>query len=56
MEVTVFQTGVAGVSAAAAVTAYKLLRPYFPATVNCWFCSANTKVKYEDRNSWTCPR
>ncbi|KAK2169389.1 hypothetical protein LSH36_10g03075 [Paralvinella palmiformis] len=30
-------------------------QPRFPVTVNCWFCNANTKVPYGNRNCWDCP-
>lgn len=33
----------------------KLIRRKFPVTVNCWFCNVNTRVPYDDKNSWTCP-
>lgn len=23
--------------------------------MNCWFCNCNSKIQYEDRNSWNCP-
>jgi Ima1 N-terminal domain len=30
-------------------------RKRFPITVNCWFCSTNTKVPYINQNSFFCP-
>lgn len=29
-------------------------RKRFPITVNCWFCNANTRVPYNNRNSFVC--
>lgn len=37
------------------INVYFKIRRNFPASVNCWFCNVNTKVPYEDSNSWTCP-
>lgn len=30
-------------------------RKRFPITVNCWFCNFNTKVPYNNQNSFSCP-
>jgi hypothetical protein len=35
--------------------AYRVVRPFFKAAVNCHFCNTDCKVKYNDRNSWYCP-
>ncbi|CRK91869.1 CLUMA_CG005490, isoform A [Clunio marinus] len=34
---------------------FKSLRKRFPKTVNCWFCNSNTRVPYNNQNSFTCP-
>ncbi|CAI5441316.1 unnamed protein product [Caenorhabditis angaria] len=34
---------------------YKALRPRLKTKVNCWFCHEDSTVKYENRNSFTCP-
>ncbi len=41
-------------TAAGVGVAHKLVRPYFKASVTCWFCAERCKVVYEDRNSWHC--
>ncbi|XP_002134271.2 uncharacterized protein [Drosophila pseudoobscura] len=35
---------------------YENIRPRFDATVNCWFCNENARVRYVERNRWTCPK
>jgi len=39
----------------AAGLAYKVVRPWFKIWVNCHFCNCDSKVKYNDQNSWYCP-
>ncbi|XP_022211781.2 uncharacterized protein LOC111067062 [Drosophila obscura] len=34
---------------------YENIRSRYDATVNCWFCNKNSRVRYVERNSWTCP-
>ncbi|XP_068149553.1 uncharacterized protein [Drosophila tropicalis] len=35
---------------------YIYIRCRYNATVNCWFCNENSRVPYEERNSFTCPK
>ncbi|XP_055632596.1 uncharacterized protein LOC129773067 [Toxorhynchites rutilus septentrionalis] len=37
------------------VNLFYRVRKLFPVKVNCWFCNTNTKVPYDDGNSWVCP-
>ena len=54
MDVT--QVGLAaGSVAVVGLAAYKVLRPRFESRVNCWFCSRDFRVKFSEKNSWTCP-
>lgn len=38
-----------------AVNLFLSLRKRFPVWVNCWFCNHDSKVPYDDSNSWVCP-
>lgn len=49
---TVLSVAIGGASGLYLV--HKLCRPLFPVRVNCWFCNTNEKVKYEEKNAWTC--
>ncbi|XP_058129417.1 uncharacterized protein LOC131289875 [Anopheles ziemanni] len=37
------------------VNFYLNIRRRFPAKVNCWFCSTDTRVPYDQSNSFVCP-
>lgn len=34
---------------------FKKVRPLFPVKVNCWFCSRDLNVPYNERNGFLCP-
>jgi ribosomal protein L37AE/L43A len=40
---------------AAIAVLFSLIRPRFPARVNCWFCQKDLVVEYHERDSWECP-
>uniref|UniRef100_F1L404 Transmembrane protein 201 n=1 Tax=Ascaris suum TaxID=6253 RepID=F1L404_ASCSU len=35
---------------------YRILRPLIKVTVNCWFCNENSRVSFNERHSFVCPR
>lgn len=37
------------------VNLFHIVRKRFPIRVNCWFCNTNSRVPYENHNSWFCP-
>lgn len=45
---------IAFVSAVVIANFFLSVRKRFPVRVNCWFCNTNSKVPYNDSNSWVC--
>ncbi|VDO23118.1 SD10769p, putative [Brugia malayi] len=35
---------------------YHIIRPFWKATVNCWFCNENIRVSYHSQNAFICPK
>ncbi|KAL5277898.1 TMEM201 family protein [Megaselia abdita] len=35
---------------------FQRVRANFDYSANCWFCNQNTKIPYDHRNSWNCPK
>ncbi|XP_053696330.1 uncharacterized protein LOC128743724 [Sabethes cyaneus] len=40
----------------ALVNLFLSLRKRFPVRVNCWFCNQDSRVPYDNSNSWVCPK
>uniref|UniRef100_A0AAF5PY19 Ima1 N-terminal domain-containing protein n=1 Tax=Wuchereria bancrofti TaxID=6293 RepID=A0AAF5PY19_WUCBA len=35
---------------------YHIIRPFWKATVNCWFCNENIRVSYHSQKAFICPK